>query len=173
MDNYKLRIKIGEHEFDGEGPAEEVKEAFATWKELIASVPSQPSITKDNANNHYSDGDSDHVDPARLSRLFLNDAAKDLVSVKIFPRGNERERDTLLLILFGYKTLRGQHEVMATKLTRAMRQSGCKVSRVDRLSSRYINAGLLNKGGMGKSGRYSLTNTGVTKAVEVMNEILG
>lgn len=174
MDAYKLRIKIGEHEFDGEGPAEEVKASFEAWKELIASIPSQPAprTPQETHNHNRVENDPEQISPETLNRIFLSDPSKDMVSVKIFPRGNERERDTLLLILYGYKKMRAQNEVMATKLTRAMRQSGCKVSRVDRLSTRYINQGLVNKGGMGKSGRYSLTNTGMAKAVEIIDEIL-
>lgn len=172
MNTYKLHIKIGENEFNSEGPAEIVKEAFDTWRELIASMPSKPTVSKEGRNNSkYID--PDNIEPERLNRLFLYDPTKDLMSVRIFPRGTERERDTLLLILLGYKVLKDKHEVMATKLTRSMRQSGCKVTRVDRLAAKYINQGLVNKGGMAKSGHYSLTNTGLARAIEIMDEILG
>src|SRR5947209_4527541 len=39
MDTQKLKIKIGEHEFEAEGPTEIIKEQFAIFKDLIASTP--------------------------------------------------------------------------------------------------------------------------------------
>ena len=170
MEPYKLNVKIGEHEFNSEGAAEDVKEAFSIWKELIAST-NHSAAPKEQRNGFFSAGSQGEAE--RLNRLFLHDPNKDLVSVKIFPRGNDRERDTVLLILLGYKLLKDQHEVMATKLTPAMRQSGCKLDRIDRIAAKYVHQGLINKGGIGKSGRYSLTNTGVAKATEIMEGLLG
>ena len=172
MDNYKLHVKIGEHEFNSEGPAEVVKEAFETWKELIGSNPGKTTTSRERYNG-FESADPSTLDTERLNRVFLYDSGKDLVSVNIFPRGADRVRDTLLLVLLGYKALKSQHEVMATKLTPALRQSGCKIDRVDRLAAKYINQGLINKGGMAKSGRYSLTNTGLARAIEVMDDLLG
>ena len=52
-----------------------------------------------------------------------------------------------------------------------MRQSGCLVQRVDQVAAKYVRQGFLNKGGMGKGGRYSLTNSGVEKATAILNSI--
>ncbi len=38
-DNYRLKIKIGQHEFEAEGPADVVREQFQVFKDLIASAP--------------------------------------------------------------------------------------------------------------------------------------
>jgi hypothetical protein len=172
MDSYKLQVKVGEHEFSSEGPVESVKEAFEAWKELI-SLPSPGQLrTNKERINGFELSAGYTLDTDQLNRIFHYDSAKDLISVKIFPRGDDRNRDTLLMILYGYKTLKTQHEVLATKLTPAMKQSGCKIDRLDRIASRYINQGLINKGGMGKSGHYSLTNTGMVRAVEIINELL-
>jgi len=35
------RIKIGDHEFDAEGPADVVQDQFAAFKEMIATLPTQ------------------------------------------------------------------------------------------------------------------------------------
>ena len=45
METYKLHIKIGQHEFQGEGPEEAVKKSFEDWKLLITSLPT-PEISK-------------------------------------------------------------------------------------------------------------------------------
>ncbi len=36
---YKLKIKVGEFEFDAEGPVEVVQAQFAAFKELISELP--------------------------------------------------------------------------------------------------------------------------------------
>ena len=36
---YRLKIKVGPHEFDAEGPADAVREQFKDWKDLIAFAP--------------------------------------------------------------------------------------------------------------------------------------
>ena len=47
--DYKLKIKIGTHEFEAEGPAEAVKEQFEAFKELIQTLPAQPPSAPDHA----------------------------------------------------------------------------------------------------------------------------
>lgn len=174
---YKLNVKIGSHEFNSEGPEDAVKEAFAIWKELIGAVPittNKPSLPNSNGNGiPPTPADISSVDSQRLNSLFFYDTNNDLISVKFLPRGTDRDRDILLLILFGYKAIKGQNEVKGTKVVPAMKQSGARVSRIDRLAAKYIERGLINKGGIGKAGIYSLTNTGVTKAIELVNELVG
>src|ERR1700678_1882282 len=46
MAEYKLKIKIGEHEFEAEGPADGVQSQFAACKELIGSVAPSPPKPK-------------------------------------------------------------------------------------------------------------------------------
>ena len=38
METYKLKVKIGEHEFDAEGPTDVVQRQFAVFRELIAAM---------------------------------------------------------------------------------------------------------------------------------------
>ncbi len=39
MDTQKLKMKIGIHEFEAEGPVDIVQSQFAAFKELIAALP--------------------------------------------------------------------------------------------------------------------------------------
>lgn len=171
MDAYKLHVKIGEHEFNSEGPTEAVKEAFAIWKEMIGSVPAAPPSPPKQANGN-STGDGGDVDEERLSRLYLHDKAQNQISLKILPHGSERERDSLLLLLYGYKAIKNQHEVQVTQIIPALKQSGLRIDRIDKLATPYLNRGYLRKGGMAKGGRYSLTNAGVARAEELLNELI-
>src|SRR5688500_4545313 len=34
--NYRLKVKVGDHEFDGSGATDDVKEQFRDFKELVA-----------------------------------------------------------------------------------------------------------------------------------------
>ena len=39
MENTRIKIKIGNHEFEAEGPSKIVQEQFEAFKQLIASTP--------------------------------------------------------------------------------------------------------------------------------------
>ena len=39
MAEYRLKVKVGEHEFEADGPVETVKEQFEAFKDLIESLP--------------------------------------------------------------------------------------------------------------------------------------
>src|SRR5438477_7666462 len=38
METMRVKLKVGEHEFEAEGPIEAVQSQLATWKELIAET---------------------------------------------------------------------------------------------------------------------------------------
>lgn len=171
MEPYKLQLKIGPHEFSAEGPADVVKQDFEMWKVLIQSTQAQipPAPTVGN-NNDTSVVNS--ITREQLERMFLIDDKRGMVTLRVLPRSQERDADALLLILFGYKLAKQLEEVGVTQLKPSMRQSGCMVDRLDQVASRYVRQGLLNKGGMGKGGRYSLTNSGLERAVSLMRDLL-
>lgn len=170
MDTYKLHIKVGEHEFNGEGPEESIKRDFELWKELISipvkAAPDQPntSVAFGGAAASISTSQLTDADIDQLSRIFLSDDKRNLVTLRALPRTDNRDSDSMLLILYGYLNMRQQHEVTVTQLKSALRQSGCMVDRVDRVASKARSSGWINKGGLGKGGRYSLTNAGIDAA---------
>src|SRR5262245_41501883 len=41
--NYKLKMKIGDHEFEAEGPVDVVQAQFADFRDLIAKLPATPT----------------------------------------------------------------------------------------------------------------------------------
>lgn len=173
MDIYKLHIKIGPHEFNGEGPEESVKNAFEDWKSLIGDLPrgnlTLPSTT---ASSPMGATTPLVLESEQLVRLFVTDDKRGLVSLRILPRGENREQDAVLLILLGFKRVKDQDEVLVTQLKPALKQSGCNVARVDSVVAKYLRDGLINKGGMGKGGRYSLTNSGAEKAISLASGLL-
>ena len=173
MQPYKLHIKIGPHEFHGEGPEDAVKRDFDEWKNLISLVP-----IRQVASQGFSPPAPEQIaelndaDQRTLSKVFAVDDRRDLVSLRTLPRTDDRDADALLLVLLGYRFLKNQAEVLVTQLKPALRQSGCMVDRVDRVAARPVSQGFLHKGGLGKGGRYSLTNSGLEKAKALLNSVV-
>jgi hypothetical protein len=172
MDTYKLHLKIGPHEFSAEGPSEIVKQDFENWKSLIQQdVATQPALASPSGQNGKP---SDNLNPPtkiQTEKVYVLDEKRDMISLRILPRSDDRYADALLLILLGYKTIKAVDELMVTQLKPSMRQSGCLVERIDQVAAKYVRQGFLNKGGMGKGGRYSLTNSGVEKATALLNSL--
>ena len=46
MENYRIKVKIGEHEFEADGPADAVQSQFEMFKQLIANQPKPIDTTK-------------------------------------------------------------------------------------------------------------------------------
>ena len=170
MEPYKLNVKVAEHEFNGEGAEESVRRDFEAWRELIAMLPSRIATPSKAEANKTAATPNDPTEQL-LSRAFDFDERKGLLTVRALPRTQEREADTLLLVLLGYKLLAKQEEVMVTTLKWALEQSGCTVDRVDRIASKPLNARHILKGGNAKGSRFSLTNPGVSRAKDLLQEV--
>lgn len=177
MDSQKLRIKVGEHEFEAEGSSEKVSEQFNAWKELIASLPQKAQggstppqnntgkLLKNVTEVRTSEGFSAPWD------IFQVDDKRKLVTLAIHPSGDDRDALAMLLIMFGHKKSYGQNEVLATRLVEAMEVSGFKPGRIDRTLAKFIDAGLVLNSGRGKGSKYRLTNTGYAQADELARQL--
>jgi len=176
METYKLRIKIGNAEFEAEGPEQTVKEQFEAFKLLVESSPrgvnttaKQPSTEPLQAYEPLEAMDSED-----LRRLYLFSKSGDSLSLAFPPQGKDRQQQALLLILYGFKMLLGQDDASVGALKDSLEQSGFVVERVDRLAFPLTKAGLVWKGGKkGRGGKYRLTNLGVSQAQSVAKELLG
>ncbi|MGB8985663.1 MAG: hypothetical protein WCC37_03430 [Candidatus Sulfotelmatobacter sp.] len=167
METYKLHIKIGQHEFQGEGPEETVKKSFEDWKFLMSSLPAAEISKPAAAQSQVVNGSMTPRDGDLLAKMFVLDEKRGLVTLRILPRGDDREADAALLVLFGFHEMKAQDEVLVTQLKPALKQSGCNINRVDAVVAKYQREGLINKGGSGKGGKYSLTNSGLEKAAAI------
>ncbi|HKQ59497.1 MAG TPA: hypothetical protein VJY35_16655 [Candidatus Eisenbacteria bacterium] len=171
MENHKLRVRVGVHEFEAEGTEEAVAAQFAVWKELIngsSAKPLQPSPpaargTEPRAREGY----------IHIPGVFMTDDKRKLVTLEVHPPGESREADALLLLLYGYSTVYSLDLVPVTKLLEAMAVSGLRVDRVDRALAPHTRAGYVLKAGRGKGGKYRLSNTGHARAEEMAKELSG
>lgn len=173
MEPYKLSVKVAEHEFNGEGAEDAVRRDFDAWRELIAMLPPKIASSAKPEAERAIDGAPEEIAGPLLTRAFDFDERKGLLTLRALPHTQDREADTLVLLLLGYKLMANQEEVGVTTLKWALEQSGCTVDRVDRIASKPLNARLILKGGKAKGSRFSLTNPGVGRAKDLLQELFG
>jgi hypothetical protein len=172
MEPYKLSVKIAEHQFNGEGPEDAVRRDFDAWRELVSTHTAKVALQKPQLEGAVGGSPEDVAGPL-AARAFDFDERKGLLTLRALPHTQDREADTLLLLLLGYKLMAKQEEVGVTTLKWALEQSGCTVDRVDRIASKPLNARLVLKGGKAKGSRFSLTNPGVGRAKDLLQEVFG
>jgi hypothetical protein len=166
-DNHRIKVKIGNAEFEAEGGAEDVKAQYEAFLALLKSSPSthSPPTTRDPEQERP---DAASLDDALLSRVFQT--GKDgVVSLKVLPRSEQREADALLLLLFGYRRIQKVDNVFGTQLAKAARASGIGVERIDRTLDTH--ASLFIRGGRRRGAKYTLNNQGVAAAERLVRKI--
>jgi hypothetical protein len=163
MDTQKLKIKIGEHEFEAEGPIDVVQAQFAAWKDLIAAAPAKP---KEPASEKSTDKNTP------LPHLTLDKIMKVEGRVVSLTARAETVEETALLILLGQKELRGNQEVTGSEIMDGLRQSGYAISRADTLMDKLSTDGSVITVGVHRSRRYRLSNSGLNLALATAQAVL-
>ena len=185
MDTKKLRIKIGVHEFEAEGEADDVKQQFEEFKKLVADY-NNTNKNSPPLDSHLRELRAELFPPAvstpvgialaeRLSKVVKVEAKKPLV-LSALPQGQNREGDAALVLLLAYKVFRQQELVGGSALLDGMQTSGYPIARVDRpLMQRLVEATpspLVFRSGKKRGVTYRLTTPGETRAREVVEEVL-
>ncbi len=155
METTRLKIKIGNHEFEAEGPAELVKEQFETFKQLISNVPPSAQFPQSSTSNGGADTDSKTLFD-KISRV-----EGRLVSLTIKPK---TEGEAALVIMLAQRAYRDNQTVTASEISDGLEQSGYRVGRLDRVMKPLADEGSVVQIGAKKGTRYRLTNQGVSKA---------
>lgn len=168
MENYKLKVKIGEHEFEGEGREASVRRDYADFlRRLPKDEPEKtplPSHTppKLEQNSNIQKGQFD-----RISKM-----DNEVISLTALPQtGESAKADAALLLLLAYKN-NAVNVVGTTALVKGINQSGHQVDRLDRILEPYRRDGLVIRAGKKKGTTYQLTNKGEIKAKEIMDNLL-
>lgn len=166
MGTTRVKIKIGEHEFEAEGPSEVVQVQFDIFKTLIATAPRQdeehktpppPHIPPDTANKSELQLD-------RISRV-----AGRVISLTVKP-GSEAE--AAMLIMLGQRMYRENEAVTASEINDGLEQSGYRIERLDRVMKPLADEGSLVQIGLKKGTRYRFTNPGLAKAQTIAREVI-
>ena len=174
----RLRMKIGAHEFEAEGPRDLVTAQLEAWKQLagLDRAPQDPTsmsiqgVTIAAREARTADGG----DPA-LRNLFAVDAEQKLVTLRVRPTGQRRNADAALLILYGYRSSFAADDGMdvpAARLKAALAASGHRPKRLDRAIAQHLAAGLVRKGGHHKHETYALTTPGCQHATALARKLL-
>lgn len=177
---FKLRVKIGASEFEAEGQPDLVAQRFEEFRRLIGNPEWSSSETErtggepriaEQRETAGPDTRQAAASPEELGSLIRYDRDTRRMSLAALPEGKYREADSVLLLLLGHKRFRGEDEVPVTVLKEGLKQSGCPVARLDRVLMTYTRDRLVLKSGLGKGGKYRLTNRGLKNAEAIAREL--
>lgn len=169
MEISKIRIKIGCHEFEAEGPTDSVQAQFESFQELISKaeaeqVEKNAEVEAEKPFNQQFTGSPNHVPLEKILRV-----SGRIVSLTAIPPSTE---DAALLIMLGHKDLRNHESVTGQEIGDGLAQSGRPVPRTDRIMDKPIAAACVLKSGFKRSTRYRLSNVGHQKALTIARELI-
>ena len=183
MENLKLRIKVRDCELEAEGPQTFVHEQFEAFKQLLADMTQKSVLSELRDETDFSlsqESPALSLDKQALPKnspaaafqklLAWNDRTQQ-VTCAVLPEGPLRTADTVLLLLWGYRELRGFGEISALVLNKGLKSAGFSQFRLDRIMTPYLNDRLVLRSGVGKGGRYRLTTRGVEKAQDLVQNL--
>ena len=178
----RLKMKIGEAEFEADVPENEVQPMYYQFLSMLerrsqAAVPlsgagAKPDqgpaveVTVQAGSSVQSLGET--FDDAFLARIF--DLREDgAVTLKVLPTGPDTNADAMLLLLYGYQRLKNEEYVLATQLFRAAAQSGITLRRS--VNEYMRNSRFVIRGGQRKGSHYTLSSHGLAMAKEITARI--
>ena len=176
MEPFRLKLKVGPHEFEAEGDQESVEKQLAIWRDLIgspaASAPLLASPPPAVVPAITPPAPSPAVVPesrAEYDRLFRHGGR--VVSLTVLPSGANRDGDAALLILLGQKVYNGDDQVTGMTINDGLQLSGIKVARIDRVWGEHWEVNVIRSGAH-RGTRYRLTHPGMARARELAAELL-
>ncbi len=178
VERVKLRMKIGVHEFEAEGPHELVSAQVERWLRAAGlgttPVDGRPAAADDRALRVSAGEPAGAAADATLKTLYRVDPEQQLITLRVRVNGRRRNADAALLLLHGFDTCLGAGEGSATpavRLRAALAASGHRLGRVDRALAPYVVAGLVCKAGRHKHETYALTAPGTRRAVALARHL--
>lgn len=169
MDTNKLRIKIGDHEFEAEGPAEIVQAQLAAFKELVSAVPAIAQKPPETEQQNQSQTQTPQTVNGFLPLDKIMKTEGRIVSLTARASSTE---DAVMLILLGQKTFRNNDGVTGSEIIDGLRVSGQAAERVDRVLDKIATDGNIIITGAHRAKRYRLTNQGLASARNVAKNVI-
>lgn len=173
MADQRLKIKIGDHEFEAEGPVEIVQAQFDIFKELVTTAPPkatpppkhEPEHTQEAANTvPNGNGDSAQLNLDKIMRVEGRVVSLTVRAASV--------ADAALLLLLGLRHFRGDENVTGAQIVAGLKESGLPVDRVDRVMEPLSRSGDVITIGMHRSKTYRLTNAGVTRSRDAARSLI-
>lgn len=168
METHRIKMKIGVHEFEAEGPREIVTAQFDAFMSAVSSIPTVAPSPVNQLGTPITPAAPEEVSRTILDRVFRQG---ETLSLAALPHGDNAKADALLALLYGYLKLSEQQTVTGTSLMKSAKVSGVTIERVDRTISAYQPDFVLAAGAK-KARRYSLNNRGLAKAEEVIRTLV-
>jgi hypothetical protein len=173
MAEYRLKIKIGEHEFEADGPADAVRSQFEAFKELIAAVPIHKAETTPEPVNPppYQTPNPPtlkRVDNSPLLDRIFREKGR-VISLTVPPIS---ETDAVLLVLYGQRFYRDNDNATGSEILDGMSESGYRKPRIDRILTGLADEGEVIITGAHRGKRYRLTNKGHSHAETIVRDTL-
>src|SRR5690349_13976262 len=106
---HRLKVRVGDAEFDGTGAEELLNSQFDRFLnalERISAVqpqgrPAHPTAPKNASSEIKSEPNNNSIEQHTWERFYLREEG-DNVSLKILPKTDNVQSDTLMLLLYGY-----------------------------------------------------------------------
>lgn len=168
METHRIKVKLGNAEFDAEGKPEAVQAQYEAFLKLVALLPKPETVAPKTDFIKVTPTGAIEIADAVLDRVFRRG---DVLSLSALPSGEEREADTMLALLYGYLKLQNEQTVTGTSLRKSALVSGVNIDRADRVLNTLIPDFVL-AGGVRKARRYQLNNRGLTRAEGIIKGIL-
>lgn len=185
MNNSRLRVKASDYELEAEGSRDFVREQYEAFRRLLGDVPGRSAAPQSRETGERSSSPQAPASPLpgrkadvpgrsqikSFQKLLVWDDPTQQVKIMVLPDGTMRIADTVLLLLLGYRELRGTSQVSALDLNQGLRSAGFDNFRLDREMAPYVKARLILRSGVGKGSRYRLTTRGVKQAQELVQSL--
>jgi hypothetical protein len=144
-------MRIGEHEFESEGPIECVERHLATFIRFAAPALALP-------------------DARSRPPVSLNDLAS-VSGRTVYLKVPTTITDAILIILLGQKELRQSEVVSGVEIMNGLRFSGASVTRADGIIRKQVDNGSIISIGRYRARRYHLSSKGVERARQVAQKL--
>ncbi|HYR90937.1 MAG TPA: hypothetical protein VE422_43155 [Terriglobia bacterium] len=150
----KIKIKIGENEFEADGPPDAVQTHVSTFVKLLGRE-------EKTAEKEAPPAERVPESPPAIEKIIRVEG--NVVSLNV---ASESPGEAVLALLLGYK-VRGVPAVAGTQIMAGLRKSGQKIYRADYILKRYAMTGHIVASGKFRRRRYKLTTDGVEKAQKI------
>jgi len=164
METNRLKIKIGEHEFEAEGPTDTVQAQFAAFKELVLAAAAQVVSSGVQAQGETAQAQNEGRVPSVLTLEKIMRQDGRVISLTV--RAGSLP-DAILLVVLGQKVMRNNDSITGGEILDGLKQSGQAAGRIDRYLDKMAADGYVIKIGVGRASRYRITNQGRIRAEEI------
>lgn len=174
MSEQKLKIKIGMHEFEAEGPTEVVQQQLVFFREMVQQQPAgAPSVEKrdDVESKSAISNQADRPSGGNGELLIGKIMRLEGRLVSLTARGSSLD-DEIMLILLGQRLMRQNDSVSGAEIMDGLRLTGRTVRRIDYQLDKMTDLGDVITVGSGRARRYRLTNQGFAKAQEMAMDLV-